>query len=155
MKFNKIFIAAFLVATSLLSAQNKEVTLEEIWGGEFRQEYLQSLRSLSNGKEYAVRNFDRDTRNMSVDVYSYKTGEKTRTLISSADIDELEFFQDYTLSEDESKVLLSNNVSAIYRRSSVGDYYVYDFTSKKLQKVAGSQIQEPTFSPALGYLNTS
>jgi len=147
MKFNKIIIAAFLVATSLLSAQNKEVTLEEIWGGEFRQEYLQSLRSLSNGKEYAVRNFDRDTRNMSVDVYSYKTGEKTRTLISSADIDELELFQDYTLSEDESKVLLSNNVSAIYRRSSVGDYYVYDFASKKLQKVAENQIQEPTFSP--------
>ncbi|SHJ21557.1 dipeptidyl-peptidase-4 [Mesonia phycicola] len=147
MKFNKIFIAAFLTAVSILNAQNKQVTLEEIWGGEFRQEYLQSLRSLNNGKEYAVRNYDRATGAMNVDVYSYETGEKTRTLISSANISNLDFFQDYTLSEDESKVLLSNNLKSIYRRSSVGDYYAYSFETKKIQKIAEQQIQEPTFSP--------
>ncbi|WP_304035770.1 S9 family peptidase [Mesonia mobilis] len=147
MKLHHLFVAAFLVATSFINAQNKEVTLEEIWGGEFRQEYLQSLRSLNNGEEYAVRNFDRTTRTMNVDVYSYETGEKTRTLISSADIEGLGFFQDYTLSENESKVILSTQVQSIFRRSTTGVYYVYDFSSKKLTQISEDRIQEPTFSP--------
>ena len=147
MKLQHLFVAAFLVATSFINAQNKEVTLEEIWGGEFRQEYLQSLRSLNNGEEYAVRNFDRATRTMNVDVYSYETGEKTRTLISSADIEGLDFFQDYTLSENESKVILSTQVQSIFRRSTTGVYYVYDFSSEKLTQISEDRIQEPTFSP--------
>ena len=31
MKLHHLFVAAFLVATSIINAQNKEVTLEEIW----------------------------------------------------------------------------------------------------------------------------
>ena len=147
MKLHHLFVAAFLVATSIINAQNKEVTLEEIWGGEFRQEYLQSLRSLNNGEEYAVRNFDRAARTMNVDVYSYETGEKTRTLISSAEIEGLDFFQDYTLSENESKVILSTQVQSIFRRSTTGVYYVYDFSSEKLTQISEYRIQEPTFSP--------
>lgn len=150
MKLRNMFVAAFWVATSLINAQNKEVTLEEIWGGEFRQEYLQSLRSLNNGEEYAVRNFDRANRTMNVDVYSYETGEKTRTLISSADIDGLDFFQDYTLSENENKVILSTEVQSIYRRSTTGVYYVYNFSSEKLTQISEERIQEPTFSPDAG-----
>ena len=147
MKLHTVFVAAFLVATSFINAQNKEVTLEEIWGGEFRQEYMQSLRSLNNGEEYAVRNFDRATGTMNVDVYSYETGEKTRTLISSANIEGLDFFQDYTLSENENKVILSTEVQSIYRHSTTGVYYVYDFESEKLTKISDNRIQEPTFSP--------
>ncbi|WP_121666944.1 S9 family peptidase [Mesonia aquimarina] len=147
MKFKILALAVFLSATSLLTAQKKEITLEEIWNGTFRQERLQSLQSLDNGTEYIVQNFDRSARAMKVDVYNYESGEKVRTLINSADISGLPYFQSYSLSEDENKALLSTDIEPIYRRSNRGIYYVYNLESGKLDQVADQKIQEPTFSP--------
>lgn len=148
MKILKFALVVFLTTTSILSAQNKQVTLEEIWGGTFRQEYLQALRSLNNGEEYVVQSYDRSAKAMNVDVFSYETGKKTRTLISSADIDELDFFQSYSLSENEEKAILGVDVESIFRRSSKGIFYVYDLKSKGLIKISEDKIQEPTLSPS-------
>lgn len=41
-------LAFFLTASTLVTAQQKELTLEEIWDGTFRQERLESLQSLNN-----------------------------------------------------------------------------------------------------------
>lgn len=146
MKLQLRFLALFLIIASTAVAQQK-ITLDEIWDGTFRQERLQSLRSLNNGDEYVVQNFDRDTNTMTVDVYSYKTGEKVRTMISSAEIDGLDYFQGYELSADESKAILSTDNQQIYRRSSRGIYYIYDLKTKSLKKVSDEKIQEPTLSP--------
>jgi len=64
----------------------------------------------------------------------------------------------YTFSADESKVLLATDLKPIYRRSRLGTYYVYDFSSKSLIKISDNQIQEPSMSPdgtkvAYGYQN--
>ncbi|HET8885884.1 MAG TPA: S9 family peptidase [Salinimicrobium sp.] len=139
--------ALFLFVISSVTAQNRKVTLEEIWNGTFSQEYLDALESLQNGEEYAILNFDRKNRSTSIDVYSYKTGEKTRTLVNSNDLKEIAFFSDYSLSDDESKILLATNVERIYRRSSRGIYYIYDTTDKSLKKLYEEPVQEPTFSP--------
>jgi len=136
-----------MVATSVLTAQEKEVSLEEIWNGTFRQERLQSLQSLNNGEEYVVLNRNRENGTTSIDVYSYKTGEKTRTLLNSADLADIESFQDFKFSEDENKILLSTEVEPIYRRSSKDVVYVYDVASKDLMKVSEDKIQEASFSP--------
>ncbi|MCC4213516.1 S9 family peptidase [Leeuwenhoekiella parthenopeia] len=128
-------------------AQQKQITLEEIYNGTFRMQYLDRLHSMNNGKEYAVLNTDRNTGTKTLDVYSYKTGDKVSTLINSKQIEGLDYFIGYTLSDDESKALLSTNLRSIYRRSSLGVYYVYDLKTKKLIKVADDAIQEPTFSP--------
>jgi len=147
MKFPKIIVAFMMVATSVLTAQEKEVSLEEIWNGTFRQERLQSLQSLNNGEEYVVLNRNRENGTTSIDVYSYKTGEKTRTLLNSADLADIESFQDFKFSEDENKILLSTEVEPIYRRSSKDVVYVYDVASKDLMKVSEDKIQEASFSP--------
>lgn len=146
MRIHLRLLALFLLFSTISFAQ-KNITLEEIWGGTFQQERLQSLRSLNNGEEYVVQNSDRNTKVVSVDVYSYTTGEKTRTLISTANIDGLDNFQSYELSADESKAILSTNIEQIYRRSSRGIYYIYDLQSKNLTKVSDHKIQEPTLSP--------
>ncbi|MUP47346.1 S9 family peptidase [Gramella sp. BOM4] len=147
MKFPTLFVAFFLVATSVLQAQKKQVSLEEIWGGAFREERLQSLQSLKNGEEYVVLNRDRNNGAVSIDVYSYKTGEKTRTLVNSNDIPEIDSFQAFKFSENEDKVLLSTEVEPIYRRSSRELFYVYDINTKQLTKVSEEKIQEASFSP--------
>ena len=115
------FLALLLLVGPTTFAQ-KEITLESIYDGTFRQERLQSLRSLNNGDEYVVQNYDRAANTMTVDVYSYKTGEKTRTLINSAAIEGLQYFQGYELSNNETKALLSTNNEQIFRRSSRGIY---------------------------------
>ena len=60
MTFNKFLaLFCFLVTTFLLTAQNKNITLEDIWSkGTFRTERLDALHSMNNGKEYSVLNFD-------------------------------------------------------------------------------------------------
>ena len=147
MKFPTLVVAFIIAASSVLTAQKKEVSLEEIWNGTFRQERLQSLQSLDNGKEYVVLNYDREAGTTSIDVYSYKTGEKTRTLVNSANLGEIKSFQDFRFSADENKILLSTEVEPIFRRSSKEIFYVYDLKSESLQKVSDDKIQEASFSP--------
>lgn len=147
MKFSKILVGLLITATSTIYAQDKEISLEEIYDGTFRQEYLQSLQSLDNGKEYVVLNRDRNANTSSIDVYSYKSGEKVRSLLNSKDLSEISGFQGFELSENEDKILLSTNMEQIYRRSSRGIYYIYDVEGKTLTKLSDNKVQEPTFSP--------
>jgi len=146
-RFNSLaFLLLFLTALPSLTAQHKNITLEEIWGGAFRTEGLDVLRSLKNGKEYAVLNNDRQTKASTVDVYDYKTGQKVRTLLNTADLKGISHVISYELNEDESKMLISTEREQIYRRSSLGSYYVYDIKTKNFNLVATHKIQEPTFS---------
>ncbi|TVZ53106.1 S9 family peptidase [Dokdonia sp. Hel_I_53] len=138
----------FLLVVQSTIAQNKQITLEDIWkDGTFRAERLQSIHSMANGSEYAVQNFDRETRTGSVDIYSYATGEKVRTAVSSSDIDSLNYFISYRFSPDEKQLLLSTKLKSIFRRSTLGEYYVWNPLSRKLTQVSKDLIQEPTFSP--------
>src|SRR5690606_26397570 len=115
--------------------------------GRFYQERMQSLQSLKSGKEYVVENYNRQNGTVSIDVYSYETGKKTRTLLSTKDIEGLNSFSSFQLSENEDKVILGTQIEAIYRRSSKGVYYVYDLNDKSLEKIRKEKIKEPTFSP--------
>lgn len=147
MKIFRILSLFLVLATSALTAQNKQITLEEIWNGTFRTEGLQALHSMKNGQQYSVLNFDRANRATTIDIYDYKTLEKTKTLVSSVDIDAIPYFTDYTFSEDESKVLLATEEESIFRRSTLGKYFVFDTETGKTTLVTEDKIQEPTFSP--------
>jgi len=147
MRFTKFLLGLFFIGTSSVFAQEKQITLEEIWDGTFSHERLESLESLNNGTEYIVLNQDRKNATSSIDVYDYKSGEKKASLLNSADLEEISKFQGYELSANEAKVLLGTQMDQIYRHSSKGIFYVYDIPSKSLQKLSENKIQEPTFSP--------
>ena len=134
----------FLI-TALSSAQTKEITLEAIWNGTFRTEGMQSLHSMNNGKQYSVLNYEKGST--AIDVYDYKTLSKVETLLSSSDLDEITYFSDYTFSKDESKLILATEIESIFRRSTLGVFYVYDIQNKSLVKISDEKIQEPTLSP--------
>lgn len=147
MKLYKYVLLLLWFGTIPVLAQDKEITLEEIYDGTFSQQRMESLRSLNNGTEYMVVNHDRNAGTSSIDIYDYKSGEKTGTLLSSENISEISRFQGYELSDNENKVLLGSQKESIYRRSSRGVYFVYDIPSKSLIKISENKIQEPTFSP--------
>lgn len=147
MRHLKFFTAVFFLVTTLLTAQNKEITLESIWNGTFRTQRMDALHSMKNGQQYSVLNFDRTSRASTVDVYDYKTLEKVKTIVTSADLEAIPYFTNYTFSEDESKVLLATEVEPVFRRSTLGIYFVYNTKDKSLVKISEDKIQEPTFSP--------
>ncbi|MFQ3238598.1 MAG: dipeptidyl-peptidase-4 [Olleya marilimosa] len=157
MKILRILSLFCFLATTFLTAQNKEFTLDEIWSGTFRTEGLEALHSMNNGQQYSVLNFDRASGATTIDIYDYKTLEKVKTLVSSKDLD-LKYFSDYTFSKDENKILLAFEEESVFRRSSLGKYVVYDVSDQSVHSVANYKIQEPTFSPdgkkvAYGYQN--
>jgi len=147
MNLKHIFAIVGFLTTSLIYCQDKQITLEDIWSGEFRTEGMQALHSMDNGKQYSVLNFDKQTQTATIDIYEYKTLEKVKTLVSSADIAEIQGFFDYSFSEDESKVILTTNSIPVFRRSTLGEYYIYDIATKKVTKVSNDLVQEPTLSP--------
>lgn len=140
-----VLIVSFFTYT--IAAQNKQLTLEEIWGGAFRTERMQSLHSMNNGKEYTVLNFDRTTGVSTIDKYDYKTQQKVANLLSSATINEIRSFTNYTFSDDETKLILATEVEQVYRRSRLGMYFVHDTKNGTTKLIFNEKIQEPTFSP--------
>jgi len=116
------------------------------------------LRSRNNGTQYTLLNYDRASKVQTIDLYNYESLSKVSTLLSTEDLDGISYMSSYTFSTDESKVLLATDLKPIYRRSRLGTYYVYDFSSKSLIKISDNQIQEPSMSPdgtkvAYGYQN--
>ena len=158
MKFMRFFTIIGFLVTIHVTAQNKQISLEEIWNGTFRTEGMQALHSMNNGKQYSVLNFNRSSRISSIDIYNYKTLEKVNTLLSSSDLPEIVAFFDYGFSKDESKILLTTQSKPVFRRSTLGEYYIYDTNTKKVTKLSDDLVQEPTFSPdgskvAFGFQN--
>ena len=138
----------WLAACPLLTAQQKQITLEDIWGGAFTTEGMEVLRSMKDGQHYTILNSDSEARISSIDKYRYSTQEKVATLVSSDDLSGIPYFTSYTFSQDESKVLLATEVEPIYRRSRLGIYYIYDLAAGDLVQISREKIQEPTLSPS-------
>lgn len=139
-----LYLLAFGFLTTSL-AQKKKITLEDIWHGAFRTEYMDVLRSMKNGKEYTVLNFNNSPRSSSLDKYNYESSEKVETIVASSD--NIPHFSSYTFSQDESKILLATEIEPIFRHSRLGIYYVYDVATKNIAKVSDLKIQEPLLSP--------
>ncbi|WP_318345332.1 S9 family peptidase [Flagellimonas baculiformis] len=145
MNKQSLLVLLLLGFLTFSTAQKKKITLEEIWGGEFRTEYMDVLRSMNNGTQYTILNTERSPRSSSLDKYDYETLQKVETIVASSE--SVPYFSSYSFSDDESKVLLATEVEPIFRRSSLGIFYVYDISSKDLVKISETKIQEPTLSP--------
>ena len=101
---------------------------------------VKEMRPLHDGVSFAAISDDEK----SIDVYSYKTGEKISTLFSIKGIKgdiKISSFDGYEISQNEKKILLWTNTKKVYRNSFYADYYVYDVFRSTLQPVSteGSQ----------------
>ena len=142
----KKILILFIAITSLATGQKKDIEIEEIWDGSFRTERMNSLNSM-NGDFYTLLNFNNISNSSTIDKYSYATLEKVETIVDSKDLIDLKYFESYDFNNDETKLVLGKDAEPIYRHSSLGIYYVYDISSKKLHLIDIDKIQEPTFSP--------
>jgi len=147
MKKFSIFLFLLVGFSATIFAQKKQITVEEIYKGAFRADGMQALRSMKNGKQYAILNQNRTNGSTTLDKYDYKTLEKVETIVSSQNLEGVSNFASYEFTDDESKLLLATELESIFRRSKLGIFYVYDLASKNLVKISATKIQEPSISP--------
>lgn len=150
----KNFLATLLLVSvsSALSAQKRNVTLDDIWHKyTFFPKSTAGLNSMKDGEYYsALTNADNGP---TIEKFSYKTGKSAGYVVSASAIKEqtgkLISFDDYAFGPNEKLVLLATNTEPIYRHSSKSKYYVYDLEKAKLDSITPSNNKQQlaSFSP--------
>nr|WP_221307516.1 S9 family peptidase [Rhabdobacter roseus] len=139
-----------LVATAALAQTQKPVTLDEIYGaraGTFTAATVQGVNWMKQGGFYSSLGPGRVVK------YSIATGEAVevlfdqRTVSVEGNSQKIEI-DDYQLSADERKLLLTTDEEPIYRHSTKAEYFVYDLATQKLTRLSTQGKQQyATFSP--------
>ena len=142
----RIIFVLLLISACYVSVQAQQISLEDLFvKRNFRESALSGLASTKDGLSYTTL----ENGGKEIVKYSYKTGEKQDVLldIQSLKNDSLTSVSEYVFSSDESKVLLLTNRKPVYRRSFTAVYFVYNFVTKELVRLAPGRQQVATFSP--------
>ena len=141
------FLIIFIAQSSTLVAQKKNITLEDIWAkGTFRSQSVQQINWMKDGAFYSALEGEKIVKHQVTD------GAAVATLFDAAtsveNLGKKVAIEDYALSADEQKILVSSESEPIYRRSSREENFVYDLKSKKLSQLSkGGKQMFATFSP--------
>ncbi len=132
-----------------LSAQNKNISLEDIWAkGTFRSKGIYEIRSMNDGLHYCV--LEADT---AIGMYEYKSGNRIKSFFSKSSLNnddrkKLTGIEDYQFSNDEKNILFTVNSESIYRHSSISDFYIWNSKKSDLRILNQSKKQRlAEFSP--------
>jgi len=118
-------------------AQKKQITVEDLWKTRtFTPAHFGGFNSMNDGVHYT----QLDSIGNLVK-YELKTGKVVETLLKASELiaenkkDTLKI-EDYSFSEDESKLLIRNDYKPIYRRSGTANSYVFDLKTRKLKTLS-------------------
>ena len=142
-----LFLIVFIAHGSMLTAQKKNITLEDIWAkGTFRSKSVQNINWMKDGAFYSA------LENGKIIKHQVTDGAAVETLFDQAsgveNLGKKLEMEDYALSSDEQKILISAEGEPIYRRSSREENYVYDLKTKKIAQLSkGGKQMFATFSP--------
>ena len=136
----------FLFISTQIFAQTKQITIDDIWNGTFRPDYLYGLKALPQSDKYSKIDVNREKHAYELNIYDYATQQKIQTAFSTEKYPFVGYFE-YQFSPDEKKIIIGSDIKPIYRHSRKGIYYVYDRALKKLTRIDEKDIQEPSFSP--------
>jgi len=138
---NLIIVFGILTAFNI-EAQERNVTVQDVWRGTFYARSTSGLRSMNDGTHFTVLN----GREGSIEKYSYASGDKVATILSAAEIKEKTGkeiqFDSYQFNSTEDKVLLGTETESIYRHSSRSFYYIYDLKAGTLDRIDAEGKQQ-------------
>lgn len=139
---NLLIVFGILLALPTAHAQDKIVSLNDAMSGIFYARSTGGIRSMNDGIHFTVLNRSEG----SIDKYSYESGEKIATIVSSAEIKEKTGkdirFDSYQFNATEDKVLLGTQTESIYRHSSKSYYFVYDLNKQTLDEIKAEGKQQ-------------
>jgi dipeptidyl-peptidase-4 len=123
-------------------AQKKQITVEEIWHDyAFKPASFGGFNSMNDGMHYTQLD-----ENSNLYKYELNTGKKTEALVK---FDQLMIggkaapvrIESYSFSDDESKLLIKNDFTPIYRHSGTATNYVFDLKTHKLKALSDNGKQ--------------
>ncbi|HKC66630.1 MAG TPA: DPP IV N-terminal domain-containing protein, partial [Bacteroidia bacterium] len=130
-------------------AQKKQITLEDIWRDKvFRPAYFAGFNSMNDGLHYTQLDENKDLAK-----YELSTGKKIEVLVKANELipegrTTAIKIEDYSFSDDETKLMLKNDFEPIYRRSGIATSYVFDLKSRKLKALSeGGKQMFATIAP--------
>jgi dipeptidyl-peptidase-4 len=144
-----LFISGIIYNDSM--SQTMELKLEDIWSSrQFVATGLPDIRSMKDGVHYTEL-ITKPTGQFIVKT-EYRSGRTVDTLFrasSLANDGKSPTISDYSISEDETLLLVATESEPIYRHSTRADHYVIDLESRKVTPVSekGKQMYA-SFSPA-------
>lgn len=147
MIMKRLFIIAFSIFLfTNISAQKKNITLEDIWKtGTFRTNGVFGLVSMNDGLHYSTMDDGKILQ------YEYAKASAPVAIVAEVDLKvdgKSLSIDNYQFSPDETKMLISTGTEQIYRHSTRENYYVYDRKTKSLTAVSSGEKQMyATFSP--------
>ena len=147
----RIAITLFLFVCLTISGQPK-ITLEDIWQKyAFYPKTAQGFNVLKNGTTYADLSPHEDNGDLNLVRFDLRTGKKLGVIVNASDLKfngrQLDL-STYEFSPDEDKILVSDKLENIYRRSPAAFYHVHDIASKKTVQLNETEKQMfPKFSP--------
>jgi dipeptidyl-peptidase-4 len=139
-----LFIGLLSVAV-VFAQQNSDdglLTIDRIYNsGEFRQDRERPMQWIENGNAYIIIEKSKTLENAD-ELIRYDSKTQERTVFVAAESIQVSgkplSISSFTLSSDGSKVLFFNNTSRVWRSYSKGDYWVYDFHTKKIKQLGAS-----------------
>ncbi|MBC8109567.1 MAG: S9 family peptidase [Verrucomicrobia bacterium] len=143
----KNLVVLLLLFTHVIFAQNrKPFTLEDIQKGTFYPQSVQGFNWMNDGNFYTA------VENGSIVKYNVPSGKLVETLLKNTDLvpsgaAQAIDYDDYSFSQNESKMLFKTETEGIYRRSDKAVFFVYDLKTKQLQKLSTGKQSYATFSP--------
>ncbi|MCW3076542.1 MAG: dipeptidyl aminopeptidase/acylaminoacyl peptidase [Bacteroidetes bacterium] len=138
-----------LILPAFIFAQEK-LTLEDIWVKySFYPKTAQGFNVMNDGLHYV--DVTTDDKSSTLTKFELKTGKKIKELVKSADLTfngKALDINTYQFSPNEDKLMLNEEMEAIYRRSYKANYFIYDMVTKKTTQLSDKGKQMfPLFSP--------
>lgn len=142
-----LLMAVLLSSFGAAQSPNSGLNLQDITSGVYSPEMVYGMRPAKDGESYTQLSDD----HTKIIRRSFKTGEVIETLFDCATARgeaALKSIDGYTMSADESKILLRTKTQPIYRRSYKAIHYIYHVKNQSYTPLseAGAQ-QVPLFSP--------
>lgn len=125
-----------LALTVLSAAQGYALTVEDYCDIKTaRPAGVKEMTPMPDGESYAAVSDD----GKSIELFSFKTGEKTGVLFSVDEVKgdvKISDFEGYEVSANGRRVLLWNESEPVYRYSFTAEYYVYDVGRQTIKRVS-------------------
>lgn len=144
----RIFLSlAILLAMGNISifSQNAEKFLEELTTSQWKAKSPANVVSMRDGERFAY--VSDNKKQIIVDYYKSSKPEVIFDVdkVEKSPVKQVEWFQ---FDDSEGRILLLTNSRPVYRRSSIGSYYVYDINRRRITPVSENGAQtSATFSP--------
>lgn len=146
-------IYLILFTNTTFAQEKRQPTLEDIFQNRtFEVNAVYGINWMQSGAYYTSLRPDRQTNSLDIVMFDITSGDAVETLVKGSELipegqSQPLQYNEYSLSSDETQVLLATEVESIYRRSSKARFYVYDLRNKSLSELDDEKVSYATFSP--------